>query len=164
MENESLKKTKIICTIGPSSLQTEMLEKMYQVGMNCARINTAYGSLDQYRLIVDNVREVADIPIIFDIKGPEIRLRVRQKKSIKNGDVLEVSFNRGEISFNHDFYDRMSIGDDVYIDNKVPTPPTDDEGRKWDDSSETTAASIAWISLQKPVRIAVHASRMIPVN
>jgi len=117
MKDESLKKTKIICTIGPSSLQTEMLQKMNQAGMNCARINTAYGTLDQYRLIVDNVREVADIPIIFDIKGPEIRLRVRQKKRIKKGDVLEVGFNRGEISFNHNFYERMSIDDDIYIDN-----------------------------------------------
>ncbi len=117
MKDELLKKTKIICTIGPSSLRSETLQKMYQVGMNCARINTAYGTLDQYRRIVNNVREVADIPIILDIKGPEIRLRVRQKKSIEKGDILEVGFNRGEISFNHNFYDRMSIGDDVYIDN-----------------------------------------------
>ncbi len=117
MKDELLKKTKIICTIGPSSLRSETLQKMYQVGMNCARINTAYGTLDQYRRIVNNVREVADIPIILDIKGPEIRLRVRQKKSIEKGDILEVGFNRGGISFNHNFYDRMSIGDDVYIDN-----------------------------------------------
>jgi pyruvate kinase len=117
MKDESLKKTKIVCTIGPSSLRTETLQKMHQAGMNCARINTAYGTLDQYRRIVDNVREVADIPIIIDIKGPEIRLRVRQKKSIEKGDILEVGFNRGEISFNHDFYDRMNDGDDVYIDN-----------------------------------------------
>ncbi len=117
MKDELLKKTKIICTIGPSSLRSETLQKMYQVGMDCARINTAYGTLDQYRRIVNNVREVADIPIILDIKGPEIRLRVRQKKSIEKGDILEVGFNRGEISFNHNFYDRMSIGDDVYIDN-----------------------------------------------
>ncbi len=85
--------------------------------MNGARINTAYGTLDQYKLIVDNIRETADIPIIVDIKGPEIRLRVRQKRAIKKGSVLQVGFNREEISFNHDFYDKMSIGDDVYIDN-----------------------------------------------
>ncbi len=85
--------------------------------MNGARINTAYGTLDQYKLIVDNIRETADIPILVDIKGPEIRLRVRQKRAIKKGSVLQVGFNREEISFNHDFYDKMSIGDDVYIDN-----------------------------------------------
>ena len=112
-----MKKTKIICTIGPASLQTEMLKRMYQAGMSCARINTAYGTLDQYKLIVENVRETADIPIIVDIKGPEIRLRVERKRTIKKGDVLEVGFNSEEISFNHNFYDRMSIADDVYIDN-----------------------------------------------
>jgi pyruvate kinase len=117
MEDESLKKTKVICTIGPASLQTEILRKMYQAGMNGARINTAYGTLDQYRLIVDNVRETADVPIIVDIKGPEIRLRVERKRTVKKGDVLEVGFNREEIGFSHNFYDKMSIADDVYIDN-----------------------------------------------
>jgi pyruvate kinase len=85
--------------------------------MNGARINTAYGTLDQYRLIVNNIRETADIPIIVDIKGPEIRLRVRRKRIIKKDDVVEIGFNHEEISFNHNFYDKMSIGDDVYIDN-----------------------------------------------
>ncbi len=90
--------------------------------MNGARINTAYGTLDQYKLIVDNIRETADIPIIVDIKGPEIRLRVRQKRTIKKGDVLEIGFNREEIGFNHNFYDKMNIDDPVYIDNgKVRT-------------------------------------------
>ncbi len=112
-----MKKTKIVCTIGPASLQTETLERMYHAGMNGARINTAYGTLDQYKLIVDNIRETADIPIIVDIKGPEIRLRVKRKRTTKKGDLLEVGFNREEISFNHDFYDKMNIGDDVYIDN-----------------------------------------------
>jgi len=93
------------------------MKRMYQAGMNGARINTAYGTLDQYRLIVDNVRETADIPIIVDLKGPEIRLRVERKRSIKKGDHLEVGFNREEISFSHNFYDKMSIADDVYIDN-----------------------------------------------
>jgi len=94
-----------------------MLERMYHAGMNGARINTAYGTLDQYKLIVDNIRETADIPIIVDIKGPEIRLRVKRKRTIMKGDSLKVGFNREEISFNHNFYDKMSIGDDVYIDN-----------------------------------------------
>ena len=70
-----MKKTKIVCTVGPASLQPEILEKMFRAGMNCARINTAYGDFDRYRTVVDNVREVADIPVMVDLKGPEIRLR-----------------------------------------------------------------------------------------
>jgi len=112
-----LKKTKIICTIGPASLSKKTLEKMYMAGMNAARINTAYGDMDQYKLIVNNIRETADIPIIVDIKGPEIRLRVKRKRTVKKGDIIEVGFNNEEISFNHDFYDKMNVGDDIYIDN-----------------------------------------------
>jgi len=117
-----LKKTKIICTIGPASLSTEILEKMYQAGMNGARINTAYGNLDQYKIIVNNIRETADLPIIIDIKGPEIRLQAKRRKTVKKGDILEVGFDHEEISFNHNFYDKMNVGDYVYIDNgKIKT-------------------------------------------
>ncbi len=117
-----MKKTKIICTIGPVSLEKETLRRMHDAGMNGARINTAYGTLDQHNLIVDNVRESADVPLIIDIKGPEIRLRVKRKRTIKKGDVLEIGFNGEEISFNHNFYNQMNIADDVYIDNgKIKT-------------------------------------------
>jgi len=112
-----LKKTKIICTIGPASLPKEVLERMYRAGMNGARINTAYGDLEQYRMIVNNIREVADIPIIVDIKGPEIRLRVRRKRTLKKGEIVEIGFNHEEISFNHNFYEKMGVGDEIYIDN-----------------------------------------------
>lgn len=112
-----MKKTKIICTIGPASFSEEILRKMYRAGMNGARINTAYGTFDQYERIVNNVREVADIPVIVDIKGPEIRLRVKQRKTLGKGDVLEVGFNDEEVSFNHDFYDKVDVNDYVYIDN-----------------------------------------------
>ena len=111
-----LKKTKIICTIGPASLSKEILQRMHQAGMNGARINTAYGTLAQYKLIVDNIRETADIPVIVDIKGPEIRLQAKRNKTVNKGDILEVGYNE-EISFNHNFYHKMSIGDNVYIDN-----------------------------------------------
>ncbi|UCC58415.1 MAG: pyruvate kinase [Candidatus Bathyarchaeum sp.] len=111
------KKTKIICTIGPASLQTETLEEMYRAGMNCARINTAYGDLNRYKRIVDNVRKIADIPVMIDLKGPEIRLHVTKDRTVKKGDMLYVGFNKQPISFNHNFIERINIGDIIYIDN-----------------------------------------------
>lgn len=111
-----LKKTKIVCTVGPASISKQMISKMFQAGMNSIRINTAYGNLDQYRSIVENVRKVADIPIIVDIKGPEIRIRTSQRKVVSKGDILEIGFD-GEISFNHNFYDKMKLDDEIYIDN-----------------------------------------------
>ena len=112
-----VKKTKIVCTVGPASLRVETLERMIRAGMNCARINTAYGDFDRYRLIVDNVREVADIPVMVDLKGPEIRLRTDKEMVVNEGDVLEAGFNGEKISFNHNFIDQMNVGDVLFIDN-----------------------------------------------
>ena len=111
-----MKKTKIICTVGPASLSRNTLEKMYRAGMNGARINTAYGTLDQYRVMISSLREVADIPIIIDVKGPEIRLKTKGRRTVNKGDVLEVGKNQ-KISFNNDIYDDVVVGDNVLIDN-----------------------------------------------
>jgi pyruvate kinase len=112
-----MKKTKIVCTIGPVSMQTETLERMAQAGMNCARINTAYGDLDRYQTVIENVRKVADIPVMVDLKGPEIRLRTDKEWTVNEGDVLEVGFNREPVSFNHNFIAQMNVGDPLLIDN-----------------------------------------------
>ena len=112
-----LKKTKIVCTIGPASLQSETLERMFRAGMNCVRINTAYGDFDRYKQVVDNVREVADVPVMVDLKGPEIRIRTDKEHVVKEGEMLEAGFNGEAISFNHNFIDHMNVGDVVLIDN-----------------------------------------------
>jgi pyruvate kinase len=111
-----VKKTKIICTIGPASLSRNTLEKMYRAGMNGARINTAYGTLDQYRVVISTLRGVADIPIIIDVKGPEIRLKTEGRRTVKKGDVLRVGKDE-KISFNNNIYDYVIVGDNVLIDN-----------------------------------------------
>jgi pyruvate kinase len=111
-----VKKTKIICTIGPASLSRNMLKKMYRAGMNGARINTAYGTFEQYRVVIDSLREVADIPIIIDVKGPEIRLRAKGRRTVNKGDFLEVGKDE-KVGFNNDIYDDMDVGDSVLIDN-----------------------------------------------
>jgi len=104
---------------------------MFHAGMNGARINTAYGNLAQYQSVIETVREVADIPIIVDIKGPEIRIRASQRKVISKGDILEVGFDGEEVSFNHDFYDEMRVDDEVYIDNgKIRTRVVELKDRK----------------------------------
>jgi pyruvate kinase len=106
-----------VCTIGPASLEAETLERMFRAGMNCARINTAYGDFNRYRTVVENVREVADIPVMVDLKGPEIRIRTDKETVVEAGEVLEVGFNGEPVSFNHSFIDQMDVGDAVFIDN-----------------------------------------------
>ena len=117
-----MKKTKIVCTIGPASLHKKTIKKMVEAGMNAARINTAYGDMNQYRLIIQNLRSAGDIPLILDLKGPEIRLKTRQERSVQKHDVFKVGFSDEEISFNHDFYSDIDVSDIIYVDNgKIKT-------------------------------------------
>ncbi len=126
-----LKKTKIICTIGPASASKQIIEKMFKSGMNGIRINTAYGNLSQYKSVIETVREVADIPIIIDVKGPEIRLRAAQKKAFKKGDILEIGFSGEPVSFNHDFYAKIDVDDQIFIDNgKIRTRVVEKQGQQ----------------------------------
>lgn len=111
-----MKKTKIVCTIGPASRSCNTITKMYNAGMNGARINTAYGTLDEYRVVIETVRKVADIPMIIDLKGPEIRLKTKRKIVVDKGDSFQINKN-GEIDFNRDIYDSLDVGDQVFIDN-----------------------------------------------
>lgn len=125
------KKTKIICTVGPASCQKETIKKMYQLGMNGVRINTAYGNIPQYQAAVEAVREVAEIPIILDLKGPEVRLKAKEQKNLKVHDILEVGFNGEDVCFNHNFYDQVNVGDTILIDNgKIKTKIVEKAGRK----------------------------------
>ena len=68
------KNTKILCTLGPASNSRKILKKMLKKGMDMARINTAHGNTHEYYSMVRNVRAVGKIPIVIDVKGPEVRL------------------------------------------------------------------------------------------
>ena len=73
-----MKKTKIICTIGPASEDREILKSMMLAGMNAARLNFSHGTHEEQKRKLDLVkalREELDLPIsiILDTKGPEIR-------------------------------------------------------------------------------------------
>ncbi|HLN90060.1 MAG TPA: pyruvate kinase, partial [Candidatus Binatia bacterium] len=75
--------------------------------------------------------EVADIPIIIDVKGPEIRIMASERKIVEKGKTLEIGFNGEAICFNHDFYDKMQINDQIYIDNgKIRTRVVEKKHRK----------------------------------
>jgi pyruvate kinase len=82
-----MRKTKIICTIGPASEKPEMLEKLIEAGMNVARLNFSHGSYEEHGARIENIRKLREklgkpIAILLDTKGPEIRL-----KSFKEGKV-----------------------------------------------------------------------------
>ena len=116
-----MKKTKILCTIGPASLSEQTLGMMYETGMNAARINTAYGDIDQYKDAITKVRRVGDIPILFDLKGPELRIHVSKPVSLKEGDILNIGEAMGA-TFTHPVYDQLQVSDRVLFDDaKIQT-------------------------------------------
>jgi pyruvate kinase len=73
-----MRKTKIVCTLGPATEDVGTLEKLLEAGMNVARFNMAHGDLPYHAAMIARVREAsrsAGIPValLIDIKGPEVR-------------------------------------------------------------------------------------------
>lgn len=73
-----MRKTKIICTIGPASQEVNILEQLIQNGMNVARLNFSHGEHSEHKMRIDNIRQAAElcqtpIAIMLDTRGPEIR-------------------------------------------------------------------------------------------
>ena len=83
-----LKKTKIVCTLGPSTNSPEILENMIQAGMNVARFNFSHGSHEEHKERMDMVRAASKklgipVALLLDTKGPEIRLGLFKNGSIQ---------------------------------------------------------------------------------
>ena len=82
------KKTKIVCTLGPSSQTPEIIKNLINSGMNIARFNFSHGTHEEHKKRIDLVRNISkksQIPIalMLDTKGPEIRLG-----SFENGSII----------------------------------------------------------------------------
>ncbi len=74
-----MRKTKIVCTLGPASANEETIEKMLKAGMNIARLNFSHGDHEGHRKYIEvfrSVRDRLDLPaaVMLDTKGPEVRL------------------------------------------------------------------------------------------
>ena len=74
-----MKKTKIVCTIGPASSGVRTLQEMAKSGMNVARINMSHGTYEEHLQTVQKIKQVRDLlgvslGIMIDLKGPEIRI------------------------------------------------------------------------------------------
>ncbi len=114
-----MKKTKVICTLGPTSSNVATLKKMISAGMDCVRINTAHGDIKQYANVVKNVRIASKkIPIMLDVKGPEIRVRLQKEIEIEYNQLFQIGFSKTEFPyFSCNFYDQVNINQKVYFDN-----------------------------------------------
>lgn len=81
-----MKKTKMVCTIGPKSESKEMLTKLVNAGLNVMRLNFSHGDFEEHGARINNIREIMQetgkrVAVLLDTKGPEIRTI-----KLENGD------------------------------------------------------------------------------
>ena len=93
-----MKKTKIVCTLGPASSSEAVMEKMILAGMNVARLNFSHGDHEAHRKTIETFRKVRDnlgLPaaVLLDTKGPEIRLGLFENDSVilENGQTFTLT-------------------------------------------------------------------------
>ena len=125
-----MRKTKIICTIGPASVSEEVLTRMCQAGMNVARLNFSHGSHPEHKEKIDVIKAVREklnlpIPIMLDTKGPEYRIGTFKNGKVEVADGSTFTFTTDEVegdetrvTVSHKGLIRdLSVGDRVLVNN-----------------------------------------------
>ena len=97
-----MRKTKIICTIGPASENEDVLTQMCLAGLNVARLNFSHGSHEEHKrkiALIKRVREKLNLPIaiLLDTKGPEYRIKSFAKGSVTVEDGAEFVFTTDDV-------------------------------------------------------------------
>ncbi len=125
-----MRKTKIICTLGPSTENTDTLKQLFINGMNAARLNFSHGNHPEHKKTVDKFKKVRDelnlpVGLILDTKGPEIRIKEFEKGKIElqAGNLFtltseELKGNENIVSVTYKNLSKdVSKGDSILIDD-----------------------------------------------
>lgn len=125
-----MRKTKIVCTIGPASESIETLVQLIRAGMNVARLNFSHGNHKEHQARIKNIRKAAEmtnqtVGILLDTKGPEIRTGVLEKEEImlEVDQTLRLSMeemvgNENKISVSYPgLIDDVEIGATILLDD-----------------------------------------------
>ena len=125
-----MRKTKIICTIGPASQNEEVLTQMALAGMNVARLNFSHGTHEEQMEKIDLIKKVRKnlnlpIAILLDTKGPEYRIKTfaAGKVTVKAGDLFtftteEVEGDEHKVSVNYkNLHNEMAPGGEITVCN-----------------------------------------------
>ena len=125
-----MRKTKIICTIGPACENEETLQRMCEAGMNVARLNFSHGSHEEHLKKIELVKRVREelnlpIPIMLDTKGPEYRIKTFRDGKVTLTEGTEFTFttedvqgdeNRVSVNYPH-LCEELSVGDKILVNN-----------------------------------------------
>ncbi len=125
-----MRKTKIVCTIGPASESVENLTKLVNAGMNVMRLNFSHGDFEEHGGRIKNIREVTkntgkNVAILLDTKGPEIRtgkLKVEPIELVQDETIIltteEILGDKDRISITYDnLPNDVSVGSTILIDD-----------------------------------------------
>lgn len=125
-----MKKTKIVCTLGPASEREEVISAMADAGMNVARINFSHGTHEEHAekiALVKKIREQKQIalPVMLDTKGPEFRIKTFEtgKIVLKKGDVFtfttdDVVGDQSRVAVSYrGICEDMTAGDKILLNN-----------------------------------------------
>lgn len=122
----SERRTKIVCTLGPSSNTEEKIDELVRNGMNIARINFSHGTHEQNGKVIDHVRRVADrydlsVPILADLQGPKIRIGTMKEggQEVEAGDYVTLTTEEIEGTSEIIPVDYKGFVDDAVEGNKV---------------------------------------------
>ena len=128
--SKNMRKTKIICTIGPASDNEETLSQMFEAGMNVARLNFSHGTHEQHQEKIDLIKKVRakmnlPIAIMLDTKGPEYRIKTFKdgKVELKDGATFvlttdEIEGDETRVSVTYKMLpQQLNPGDRVLINN-----------------------------------------------
>lgn len=120
------RRTKIVCTIGPSSSSRSQIESLIRNGMNVVRLNFSHGTHEDHRKVIENVRKVAkkyrySIPILMDLQGPKIRVgRMKDdQQNIKTGTKVRLTPQDVEGTDNLIPIDYPYLAEDAEVGNTV---------------------------------------------
>ncbi len=125
-----MKKTKIICTLGPASDSEQVLSELIDAGMNVARLNFSHGTHEEHAQKIAIIKKVRDnkrvpLPIMLDTKGPEFRIKTFKdgKITLKAGDTFTFTtkeivgdINKVSVSF-AGMCEQMLPGDKILLNN-----------------------------------------------
>ncbi|MCH5211661.1 MAG: pyruvate kinase [Oscillospiraceae bacterium] len=125
-----MRKTKIVCTIGPATSDESMLRELMLAGMDVARINFSHGTHEAAKIMVDKIKKVRKelnlpVAILLDTKGPEIRLKKFKdgKVTLKEGQTFtlctgDVEGDENQVSITYsDLTDDVAVGTRILIDD-----------------------------------------------
>lgn len=125
-----MRKTKIVCTIGPASSSEETFIAMCKAGLNVARLNFSHGTHEEHKKKIDMIKKVREelkmpIAIMLDTKGPEYRIKTFENGSVTLNDGDEFVFTTNDVVGNSHMVsvnykglvNDLSIGDRVLVNN-----------------------------------------------